>query len=150
LPPRRRFGDISGFLKHLCDPQLAFSTSAMSSRSRYYIVGAFLLGVALTTAYNKKSSSEASDNGSAKLLLKQQQDLLSKISKCNDLETLKKSLAGIENSAAEGEGNIREGIEGCIGNTPLFKIKSLSEYTGCDILVKAEVGTVTIIDKRFC
>lgn len=33
---------------------------------------------------------------------------------------------------------IPEGIEGCIGNTPLFKIKSLSEATGCDILAKAE------------
>ena len=35
-----------------------------------------------------------------------------------------------------------EGIEASIGNTPLFKIKSLSEETGCDILAKAEV--------RFC
>lgn len=32
-----------------------------------------------------------------------------------------------------------EGIEACIGNTPLFKIKSLSRETGCDILAKAEV-----------
>lgn len=31
------------------------------------------------------------------------------------------------------------GIEACIGNTPLFKIKSLSEATGCEILGKAEV-----------
>ncbi|KAK4987957.1 Cysteine synthase 2 [Elasticomyces elasticus] len=31
------------------------------------------------------------------------------------------------------------GIEGCIGNTPLFKIKSLSDATGCEILAKAEV-----------
>lgn len=31
-----------------------------------------------------------------------------------------------------------EGIEGCIGNTPLFKIKSLSDATGCTILAKAE------------
>ncbi|KAK4977307.1 hypothetical protein LTR28_007631 [Elasticomyces elasticus] len=30
------------------------------------------------------------------------------------------------------------GIEGCIGNTPLFKIKSLSDATGCEILAKAE------------
>ncbi|KAF2674568.1 cysteine synthase [Microthyrium microscopicum] len=30
------------------------------------------------------------------------------------------------------------GIEGCIGNTPLFKIRSLSEATGCEILAKAE------------
>lgn len=34
---------------------------------------------------------------------------------------------------------IKEGIEGCIGNTPLIKIKSLSEATGCEILAKAEV-----------
>jgi cysteine synthase A len=34
---------------------------------------------------------------------------------------------------------IAEGIEGCIGNTPLFKIKSLSEETGCEIFAKAEV-----------
>ena len=33
---------------------------------------------------------------------------------------------------------IPDGIEGCIGNTPLFRIKSLSEATGCDILAKAE------------
>ena len=37
-------------------------------------------------------------------------------------------------------GNFKdEGIEACIGNTPLFKIKSLSEETGCEILAKAEV-----------
>lgn len=34
---------------------------------------------------------------------------------------------------------VPEGIEACIGNTPLFRIKSLSEETGCDILAKAEV-----------
>ena len=34
---------------------------------------------------------------------------------------------------------IPEGIESCIGNTPLFKIKSLSDETGCEILAKAEV-----------
>ena len=33
---------------------------------------------------------------------------------------------------------ISEGIESCVGNTPLFRIKSLSEATGCNILVKAE------------
>ncbi|KAI9818962.1 MAG: hypothetical protein M1832_004130 [Thelocarpon impressellum] len=34
--------------------------------------------------------------------------------------------------------DVPDGIEGCIGNTPLFRIKSLSEATGCDILAKAE------------
>ncbi|KAI5288006.1 hypothetical protein KEM54_005547 [Ascosphaera aggregata] len=33
---------------------------------------------------------------------------------------------------------IVEGIEGCIGNTHLVRIKSLSEATGCEILAKAE------------
>lgn len=35
---------------------------------------------------------------------------------------------------------IPEGIEACIGNTPLFKIKSLSSETGCEIVAKAEVS----------
>ena len=34
---------------------------------------------------------------------------------------------------------IPEGIESTIGNTPLFRIKSLSDATGCEILGKAEV-----------
>lgn len=34
--------------------------------------------------------------------------------------------------------NIAEGIEGLIGNTPLIKLKSLSDATGCEILAKAE------------
>lgn len=33
---------------------------------------------------------------------------------------------------------IRDGIEATIGNTPLIRIKSLSDATGCDILAKAE------------
>jgi len=34
---------------------------------------------------------------------------------------------------------IPKGIESTIGNTPLFRIKSLSDATGCEILAKAEV-----------
>ncbi|KAL9580082.1 MAG: hypothetical protein Q9212_004707 [Teloschistes hypoglaucus] len=33
---------------------------------------------------------------------------------------------------------VAEGIEACVGNSPLFRIKSLSEETGCEILAKAE------------
>ena len=33
---------------------------------------------------------------------------------------------------------IGEELESCVGNTPLFRIKSLSDATGCEILVKAE------------
>ncbi|RPA91383.1 PALP-domain-containing protein [Choiromyces venosus 120613-1] len=34
--------------------------------------------------------------------------------------------------------DIRNGLEECIGNTPLIRIKCLSEATGCEILGKAE------------
>lgn len=44
--------------------------------------------------------------------------------------------------ARPGPPAIVEGIEGCIGNTPLFRIKSLSDETGCEILAKAEVCKV--------
>lgn len=43
-------------------------------------------------------------------------------------------------SVRHGPPAIVDGVEGCIGNTPLFRIKSLSEATGCEILAKAEVG----------
>ena len=35
--------------------------------------------------------------------------------------------------------DVRDGIESCIGNTPLIKIRSISEATGCDVFAKAEV-----------
>lgn len=34
---------------------------------------------------------------------------------------------------------ICDGVTGLIGNTPMMRIKSLSEATGCEILAKAEV-----------
>lgn len=112
----------------------------MPDYTRYYIAGAFLTGAALATAYNRRltNSSEPNDSQEAS---KQQHKTLSKLSKINDLDTLKKTLVELESSLIKGErpADIKEGIEGCIGNTPLIRIKSLSEYTGCDILVKAEV-----------
>lgn len=35
--------------------------------------------------------------------------------------------------------DIKDGFAGCIGNTPLIRINSLSEELGCEILAKAEV-----------
>ena len=35
-------------------------------------------------------------------------------------------------------GQIVKGVEGLIGETPLMRIESLSELTGCEILGKAE------------
>jgi cysteine synthase A len=53
---------------------------------------------------------------------------------------LKDNTDRVANSMPDVE--IAEGIEGCIGNTPLFKIKSLSEATGCEVLAKAEVNHI--------
>jgi len=90
-------------------------------------------------AYNRHLAA-ASAHPKSQDASKQQHKLLSRLSKINDLETLKKTLVELESSLVKGEAgdDIKEGIEGCIGNTPLIRIKSLSEYTGCDILVKAE------------
>lgn len=115
----------------------------MSGYTRYYIIGAFLVGVAVTTAYRDRAAEgEPKDEGSEKLL-KQQRKLLSEFAKINDLDTLKTTLVELESSLRNGAGDIKEGIEGCIGDTPLIKIKSLSDYTGCEILAKAEVSLVT-------
>ena len=51
--------------------------------------------------------------------------------------------AEVESKTPDGRSTatIVDGIEGCIGNTPLIKIRSLSDATGCEILAKAEVRT---------
>jgi cysteine synthase len=33
---------------------------------------------------------------------------------------------------------VKQGVLDCVGNTPLLRIKSLSDATGCEILAKAE------------
>lgn len=53
-------------------------------------------------------------------------------------------LSSPENTCATGNEEqssykIPEGLQGSIGNTPLFKLVALSEATGCEIFVKAEV-----------
>ncbi|KAJ3142106.1 hypothetical protein HDU90_004379 [Geranomyces variabilis] len=42
----------------------------------------------------------------------------------------------------DADEEIRDGVAGLIGNTPLFRINSLSEATGCEILAKAEFMNV--------
>ncbi|KAJ4345683.1 Cysteine synthase 2 [Didymosphaeria variabile] len=108
----------------------------MSDHSKYYITGAFILGAVV--AIGLQSFQQHNREAAAGHQLKQQQITLRRFSKINDLDILKKSLADIEVALEKGAGNIKEGIEGCIGDTPLIKIKSLSEATGCEILGKAE------------
>src|SRR6266542_751717 len=46
-------------------------------------------------------------------------------------------------------GDIVDGIEGLIGNTPLMRIKSLSDATGCEILVKISIPYMCTRDFYF-
>ncbi|KAJ6006706.1 Cysteine synthase 2 [Penicillium sp. IBT 35674x] len=86
----------------------------MSERSAVYIGTAFVAGVCLTIVCK---------------------DIL-------DSRRREKSASPEAQSGApvarSGPPAIVEGIQGCIGNTPLFRIKSLSDATGCEILAKAE------------
>ncbi|KAJ5291003.1 Tryptophan synthase beta subunit-like PLP-dependent enzymes superfamily [Penicillium angulare] len=86
----------------------------MPDRSAIYVGTAFVAGVCLTIAYKDILDSRRNEK-SAKP--KPQSDAL---------------------VAHSGPPEIVEGIEGCIGNTHLFRIKSLSDETGCEILAKAE------------
>jgi cysteine synthase A len=113
----------------------------MPEFSRYYVPGAFLLGVVLTAAYNKWLSSQPVGNAISNWDFEQQEQLCSEPTQIQDLDALKKKLVNIKSAPGKYGGNIKIGIEGCIGDTPLIKIKSLSDYTGCEILAKAEVSS---------
>jgi cysteine synthase A len=87
----------------------------MPDHSAAYVGTAFVAGVCLAIAYQELSRPRHEGN------------VTEQISPTSGL------------IARPGPPSIVEGIEGCIGNTPLFRIKSLSDETGCEILGKAEV-----------
>jgi cysteine synthase A len=124
----------------------------MLDQSRlYYTVGAFLLGAYLTTIWTSRTRHSEGLQDSAQRVGQQPKDA-SRFSKINDLDTLKKNIHNITQSLQTGAGDIKQGIEGCIGNTPLIRIKSLSDATGCEILAKAEVKqmchiSLVVVDK---
>lgn len=116
----------------------------MIETSKYHTLGAFVLGVAVASAwaaYRARQNELQGGNSrpaSAQHRVKQ------------DEQDEKQSLHNIHVDHGRGEkelelsivksiANIKQGIEGTIGNTPLIKIKSLSDATGCEILAKAEV-----------
>lgn len=96
-------------------------------------MGAFVLGAVLTAAVTEASKrfGLTQEGISAEQKVKQQEHSNGSIKG--------KSLEKLGSSLGKGAESIREGIEGCIGDTPLIKIKSLSDFTGCEILAKAEV-----------
>ncbi|GKZ75443.1 hypothetical protein AnigIFM56816_000096 [Aspergillus niger] len=98
----------------------------MDDRSHLYIGTAFVAGVLLTLGFKDLVYPE---------LERRVKDYY-----YDQASSQEKTAATSEDalSARPGPPAIVEGIEGCIGNTPLFRIKSLSDATGCEILGKAE------------
>ncbi|PWY69889.1 cysteine synthase [Aspergillus eucalypticola CBS 122712] len=97
----------------------------MDDRSHLYIGTAFVAGVLLTLGFKDLVYPE---------LERRVKDYYQASSQAKTAATTSEDAL----SARPGPPAIVEGIEGCIGNTPLFRIKSLSDATGCEILGKAE------------
>ena len=107
----------------------------MESRPRLFLTTAFLCGVLLTLGFKdfypdlerRFRRRRAPIDSLAEAGLKPNDDI--------DLE----DHTQVKEAGDPGDAVIAEGIESCIGNTPLFRIKSLYEETGYEILAKAEV-----------
>ncbi|RAK91199.1 cysteine synthase [Aspergillus costaricaensis CBS 115574] len=97
----------------------------MDDRSHLYIGTAFVAGVLLTLGFKDLVYPE---------LERRVKDYYQASSQAKTAATTSEDAL----IARPGPPAIVEGIEGCIGNTPLFRIKSLSDATGCEILGKAE------------
>ena len=87
------------------------------SDSRVYLIAAFCLGAVAVLAWERA-------RGSYWPLLNGRR------------QSHERSIDYGPSSRSDG---IAWGLEGCVGNTPLVRIKSLSAETGCEILGKAEV-----------
>lgn len=101
----------------------------MTDRSQVYTGAAFVAGVLLALGF-RDLYPELKQR-----LLQKQQD-----------KAQHSQERGSEDSPAAarlGPPAIVNGIEGCIGNTPLLRIKSLSDETGCEILAKAEACLIS-------
>lgn len=101
----------------------------MGDNSRLYIASAFALGVVLTLGLRDVWPQLESSITSRRV--RRATDAASTISH--------EDLQPVATKKFVGYPGICDGIEGAIGNTPLIRIKSLSDATGCEILAKAEV-----------
>lgn len=99
----------------------------MKDHSSIYIGSAFVAGIALSIAFKDLFYPE---------IEKRIRDYRAHRSQSS--KSVEESPTG-SLSARNGPPANVDGIEGTIGNTPLLRIKSLSDATGCEILAKAEV-----------
>ncbi|KAL8819958.1 MAG: hypothetical protein Q9223_001727 [Gallowayella weberi] len=106
----------------------------MDHRPRLYLCTAFLCGVLLTLGFKDFYPD-------LERRFRRRRTPIDSLAGAGLASNDKIDLEDVTNT--HGESNIAnvevaEGIEACVGNTPLFRIKSLSEETGCEILGKAE------------
>lgn len=102
------------------------------NRVRLYIGFSFLAGVLLTLGFKDVYPD-------LERRFRRKRRTLTSLEEHPALRTEVKLTDNTQKHDPLSEVSIAEGIEGCIGNTPLFKIRSLSEATGCEIFAKAEV-----------
>lgn len=121
-------------------------TRILDNKGKLTASGGFILGIILTLGfkdfypdleYSFRQRIRRLDDQSRTQLLPGQTDYV----RLED-HTLGKAPQGAQKGQirTQGDGNeiIREGVEGLIGDTPLIKLRALSEATGCEILAKAE------------
>ncbi|KAG8625175.1 hypothetical protein KVT40_006926 [Elsinoe batatas] len=107
-------------------------------RSRLYIGLAFAGGILITLGYKDLYPDLERRFRASKRWRARRQSLTATSKDEIRLEDHSNRDPNSPSPTAAREYEIKEGIEGTIGNTPMIRIKSLSDYTGCDILAKAE------------
>lgn len=117
---------------------------------RLYLTSAFIAGVLLTLGFKdfypdlerrfrrgRRARQAEANSGSSSAGIRDANENNKKAIILND-RTIADGIGG-GRWDDEVVGDVPDGIEACVGNTPLFRIRSLSEETGCEIFAKAEV-----------
>ncbi|PNS18020.1 Cysteine synthase 2 [Sphaceloma murrayae] len=107
-------------------------------RQRLYIGLAFTAGILLTLGYKDLYPDLERRFRAHRNRYRRRQSLLSSSKDHIALEDRSDHDSNEPSPSTTREVDIKEGIESTIGNTPLIRIKSLSDFTGCEILAKAE------------
>ena len=122
-----------------------FYTTVFDNRTKLTATGGLLLGIALTLGF-KDFYPDLEQSFRQRLRRLRGQDLPHPLPgqpdylRLEDHTRRRSSVlpADALDSRRTHEHEVPIGIEGLIGNTPLIKLKSLSDATGCEILAKAE------------
>lgn len=115
-------------------------SGSMDNRPRLFLTAAFLCGVLLTLGFKDFYPDLERRFRRRRVPVNSLSGAGLDVDDQIDLEDHTRGKSAKVNRDVE----VAEGIEACVGNTPLFRVKSLSEETGCDILAKAEVEMQSI------